>query len=494
MKTRLRFNALIITLLAGVLNLCATAKQDVVKEQHGGLGIKKIATHNQHTQHPDAQWFPEAGLGLFLHWDSASVRMLETSWPMIAGTWGSQKFKDDPAEWARVIREKDYSLTGKKSVTPNEYWATADEFNPNNFHPEIWLQKAKDAGFVYAVLTTKHHNGFALWPSDYGNFNTQNGPMKGRDLVQEYVDACRKVGLKVGLYFSGPDWHFEREFKDFLYHKVAGNYKGKVPVLDANHEPRTEKPSPEEIAAHEVAYAAMVRGQINELLTNYGQIDVMWFDGAPKLQARNIFPIEEIRKLQPGIVINPRFHGTGDFITPEKHLDKTLRLKSDEWGELCSTWQQYNWSHTGISYRTIDEVLETLVSCRSAGINTLLNIGPLSSGDLPPDGHKGIEQLAVWMKVNGESMHGTRALQGSEDASVYASSKGDIRYLYLVPGKKGDENGLVSISGLNGEYRAALLGTTQELTVLKQGTTLSVSVPADLPPQSVHVIKLVPKK
>lgn len=449
-----------------------------VKGQHAQIGIVEARQDSKHTQHPDAQWFPDAGLGLFLHWDQASVRCLETSWPMIAGTglsWARPRriIKDDPAEFARVVREKDYDLMGRKpTITPNEYWALAAEFNPTDYRPEVWLKKAKAAGFRYAVLTTKHHNGFALWPSAYGGFNTQNTPMKGRDLVREFVDGCRAAGLKVGFYFSGPDWHFDRDFMNFLYPTSAATYRGKLPELGPDHEPRVLRHTPEEIAAHREAVARMVRGQIEELLTRYGKIDVMWFDGGPSHPlGGQLFPAKRIRELQPGIVINPRFHGRGDFVTPEGSLPDDLRLKSDEWGELCSRWAG-SWSYTGRSFRPFNDVVGELVRCRAAGVNNLLDLGPMASGNLEPKAYENLDKLAAWMNVNGEAIYGTRALPGRETASVPASSNGDVRYLYLIPGKQ-REKAVTSVSlyGVRhpGPYRARLLDDPRELTVTVSG-------------------------
>lgn len=470
------------------------ANDQEVKGQHAQLGLVEAKEKASHTQHPDAQWFPDAGLGLFIHWDQGSVRCLETSWPMIAGTrvgWGTMEYKDDPAEFERIVREKDYNLDGKGlKITPNDYWALAQEFNPTNFHPEIWLKTAKEAGFQYAVFTTKHHNGFAMWPSAYGGFNTKHSPMLGRDLVKEYVEACRAAGLKVGFYFSGPDWRFDREYMSFLYWKLARKYKDKLPALDADIEPRTKVHTPEEIAAHQKAYGEMVRGQVEELLTHYGKIDVIWFDGSPAISnPEKYMTRERIHELQPGIVINPRYRGIqGDFITPEKHFQEDLRLNADEWGELCSHWSAH-WSYTKEPFRPLNEVLTELVRCRAAGINNLLDVGPMTTGDLPPEAYENIEKLSAWMKINSEAIYGTRALQGEETASVPASSKGDIRYLYLLP----DSNeATVSITGLTGPYQAGILGDNQELTVVGTGTTLTVEIPVESENPSVRVLKLSP--
>ena len=306
-------------LFAGCLALFVSANaqnKDTknVNAEHGmiNMATEKVTTHSLH---PDAQWFPDAGLGLFIHWGLASVKNLDISWPMIPGRALSDK-KLDSEELARVVREKDFNLNGKPPViTPKAYFAMAKDFNPGKYDPDKWIKAAKEAGFKYAVLTTRHHEGFALWPSAYGNFSTKNY-MGGKDLIKPFVDACRKYGLKAGLYYSPPNWYFDRDYMSFIYGKA---YKSNpdLPKVDGNLNPRTIVKSPEEIKKHQEEYAAMVKGQVEELLTRYGKIDLLWFDGKPPIpNGNNVITQEEIRKLQPGIVINPRLHGKGLTVGP----------------------------------------------------------------------------------------------------------------------------------------------------------------------------------
>ena len=163
--------------------------------------------------------------------------------------WDEHFLADDTrAERKRIIEEMDYNLKGQKpEITPLEYWSMAADFNPDNYHPEQWLKKAKDAGFTYVVLTAKHHEGFALWPSEYGNFNTKNF-MGGKDLIGPYVQACRKVGLKVGLYYSGPDWYFDQDNMNFLYYRAAKK-NPEIPPLGPDLKPRKNtRPSTAELS------------------------------------------------------------------------------------------------------------------------------------------------------------------------------------------------------------------------------------------------------
>jgi alpha-L-fucosidase len=368
---------------------------------------------------------------MFLHWGISSARAMNISWPMIPGRPLARKHIEDPKERERIITEMDFNLNGQKpKITPLGYWAMAEDFNPDNYHPEQWLQKVKDAGFTYVVLTAKHHEGFALWPSEYGNFNTKNF-MGGKDLIRPYVQACRKVGLKVGLYYSGPDWYFDQDHMNFLYYRAARK-NPEIPPLGPDLKPRTKKVTADEVKEHQAEYARIVRGQIEELLSNYGKIDLIWFDGKPPIpNGRNVISQERIRELQPEIVINPRMHGKGDFITYERHLPETQPEKI-QWAEFCNPWNG-NWPYVERPYKTLGHVLSELVRCRAWGINYLLGIGPMGSGDLAPEAYENIEKLGRWMRGNREAISDVRPLPTGETSSILVSAKGNKRYLYLLP-------------------------------------------------------------
>ena len=263
---------------------------DAAGAQHEEIGVAKNATEPGTAVAGEvAPWFSERGLGLFVHFGLPSVAegYYDLSWSMMKET------------------GYDKQLQGKNKLSPNQYYALAKRFNPTHFNPDKWLGAAREAGFGYAVFTTRHHDGFALWPSDLGDLSTKNF-MGSRDLVREYVDACRKNGLKVGLYYSPPDWYRERFYRSWGYHSKG---TPEAPHLGTDHQPVTflaVKP-PE----FEKTTAEYLNGQLRELLTRYGQIDYLWFDGS----AKGVMSQEEIRKLQPGIVMNDRQHGRGDVVT-----------------------------------------------------------------------------------------------------------------------------------------------------------------------------------
>ena len=474
-----------------------------VKEQHSDIGLSSLANSaSQHTRHPDAQWFPDAGLGLFLHWGINTVKELNISWSMIPGRALGKKRIGDPAERARIEREQDYNLTGRKpEITPNEYWALAREFNPQKYDPDKWCKAAADAGFTYVVLTTRHHDGFSLWPSDCDDFNTKNF-MGGRDLVKPFVEACRKYGLKVGLYYSPPNWHYERNYKSFLYHAARAK-NPEFPELDADLQPLKNKIDPKDLPKFQAGYDKLVRGQVRELLTRYGKIDVLWFDGKQSTpHAAKSITAEEIRQLQPGILINPRLHGKGDFITYERDL--TTNKVSRTWAEFCNTWGTM-WVYQRDPFRSNAFILGQLARCRSLGINYLLGIGPDKDGQLHPNAYQNMAVIGGWMSKHREAVQGAKPLPEGESASVPATALGTKRHLFAIPEFKmdGDKQGMydkdmlpigdVSLV-LNGvKARPAsvtLMGDGSPLLFDYQNQSVTVNLPANRRSKLVDVVQI----
>ena len=495
MKIRMAMTGLLTISSISLVDFCwaqnpqAEANRKEVEAEHELVGNTKLdpkSLQASRTRHPDAQWFPDAGMGVMLCWDPGSVRPIGISLSMVPGRKMVGK-KIAPAEFERIVRERDFNLNGKPfPITPNEYWALAKDFNPQNYDPKNWLKKVKEAGFTYAVFTTKHCNGFAMWPSAYGNFDTKNY-MNGRDLVKDFVEACREAGLKVGLYYSPPDWHFDQDFRNFLFRPDPS-----WPALGPDLQIRPLSHTPEQLQAYHKGYGELVRGQVEELLTNYGKIDLIWFDGkAPVPNGSNLITLERIRELQPGIVVNTRMHSKGDFITPERNLPASLKLQPDEWGEFCTPWSY--WSYRKDPWRPLGEVLTELVRSRNAGVNYILGFGPMANGELEPEAYQNMAKMGEWMKVNSESIYGTRALPDGESASVLAAAKGNVRYLYLLP-QAAEGPVRVSITGYSGKVQAEVLGGGAPLEVSRDGNKVTVAVPAGVVSADVvRVIKLSPK-
>lgn len=473
------------------------------KDQHGAIGVVETKGDLSHTAHPDAQWFNEAGFGLFIHWGLSSVYEKDISWPMMTGMPLAGKRIDDPKERERIIRDRDFNLNGmRQELTPDVYWKAVDKFDPQAYDADKWIAAAKAAGFTYAVLTTRHHEGFALWPSAFGEFDTKNH-MGGRDLLKPYVDACRKYGLKVGFYYSPPNWYFDREYANFLYWRAVKT-NPEFPALDADLNPRRGEPDKEKLAEHSRRYAAMVGGQVEELLTRYGKIDLLWFDGSvPGVPGDQCITQKRMRELQPGLVINTRLHGSGDFKTHEGVLK--VRVPEKGWAEFCNTWGNA-WAYTPGGYKSDAFVLGQLVKSRSLHINYLLDVGPDKDGRFPHAAYDGMAVVSGWMRANAEAVYAVTPLPAGETASVPATAAKGVRYLYVIPEFKlsaefknkgaGERDRLpakdrrLTLTGIAKPTSVRLLGDDREVAFTHTGKTLTVDVPVALQNKLVTVVKV----
>jgi alpha-L-fucosidase len=396
-------------------------------------------------KHPDAQWFPDAGLGLFIHWGLASVGATgDLSWGMLA----NKPWKD-------------------QTITPNTYYSWAKQWTPDKVDYDTQLALAKAAGFTYAVMVTKHHDGFTLWPSAHGDLGTTQF-LGGRDFVKEFTAACRKHGLKVGLYYSPPDWWFDRAYKSFAY---------RGPALDMDHQPVT---LPRKPADHDAKRIALVTGQVTELLSNYGKIDLIWFDGG-----KGEIPTAEVRRLQPGIVVNRRNGSGGDYGDSEGKLP-AQRFKG--WFETCETcWPAGKWSYTEeYGWDSAPEVIEKLVRLRAWGGNLLANVGPKGDGSIPTPALTAWQEMAVWMKNNRESVIGAGPGPFPESVNAPVTTAKGVAYIHFLPSFKEE----LIWKNAPRFQKAAILGSGEPISMEYSGPDLRISIPPQLRTTSVDVLKL----
>lgn len=340
-------------------------------------------------------WFAGAGLGLFVHWDHASQQGLEISWPLVGGN---------------------FALPQGQSVTVEQYHSSAATFDPIAWDAAALARVARDAGATYAVLTAKHHSGYAMFHTKLSEFSVEHSPF-GRDIVGEFVDAVRAEGLRVGLYFSLPDWSAP-DYPAFTEADKPYRF-GYSPAA----------PGPERWER----YLEYLFGQITELLTRYGRIDVLWFDGgweraAAQWRGREL--IDLIRSLQPDILVNDRLPGFGDYETPEQFVP--ARPLGRPW-ETCMTMNEswgYNPSDT--HYKSARQLIHSLCEVAGRGGNLLLNVSPRGDGSLPPEQVERLQVVGKWMRDHSESVTATTA--GLEPWQFYGPStrRGDRIYLHLI--------------------------------------------------------------
>lgn len=426
-----------------------------VAEQHAALGLSANEAA-QHTLHPEAQWFPQAGLGLFMHWGIAAVHGdLDLSWAMIANT------------------RYDSAAAGRNKVTPQEYWRLAERFAPQHFDPDQWLRAAAEAGFRYAVFTTMHHDGYTMWPSAHGEFGVQRY-LPGHDFVGPFVESCRKHGLKVGLYYSPPDWYFDREYMSFNYRSDGSNREAGRPTFDTQHQPRVLPPRPPE---HLARQREIFHGRVEELLTRYGRIDLLWFDGG----AHDNVIRDRARQLQPHIVLNNR-SCDGDFAHTECFLPAE---PSEGWLETCHCWQHSElktpagdnvdfWGYLKEEqYKSTAWMLGSLVRLRSLGGNFLVNVGPRPSGELPDVVYERFSEVAAWMRHSSVSVISAEPAPRSLRCNVPVTVAGATQYLHVLP----DYQDAIELEIARPPQSVTLLRTGEVLPTHYTSGVLHVEIP-----------------
>ncbi len=321
------------------------------------------------------KWWTEARFGMFIHWGLYAL----------------------PArhEW----------IKNRERMTNEEYQKYFDIFNPDLYNPKEWARMAKEAGMKYVVLTAKHHEGFCLFDSRYTDYKATNTPF-GRDIIKEYVEAFRAEGLKVGFYYSLIDWHHP-DYTIDRQHPQRAETDAEYDKLNKGRDMNK--------------YREYMKNQVRELLTNYGEISIIWFDfsfpgkngkGRDDWDSEGLLKLA--RSLQPGIIVDDRLdlkdvEGGWDFTTPEQ-------VKVDKWPEYngkkipwetCQTfsgsWGYYRDEYT---WKSTAQLLELLIESVSKGGNLLLNVGPTARGMFDYRAQERLKGMGEWMKFNSRSVYG----------------------------------------------------------------------------------------
>lgn len=409
------------------------------------------------------EWFREARFGMFIHWGVYSVP---------AGEWKGKPYKGI-AEW----------IQNHAKIPVAEYEPLKDQFNPVKYDPEAWVKLAKDAGMKYIVITSKHHDGFGLWDSKQTEWDIASTPYK-KDLLKPLAEACRKHGLKFCLYHSIMDWHHP----DWGTKKPwRGNADNPSPDMDA--------------------YTAYMKAQLKELLTEYGDIGILWFDGEWEdawTHERGKDLDDYVRSLQPNIIVNNRVDKgrrgmegmskdnkfRGDYGTPEQQIPAG-GLPGVDW-ESCMTMNDtWGYSNLDHDWKSSEKLIRNLVDIASKGGNYLLNVGPTGEGEIPAPSIDRLEVIADWMKVNAESIHGTQANPFKSTPWGRCTMKwvdGDVRlYLHIFDWPK---DGKLELTHLGNKIVKASLLAKPDAAVKVDGTTLTLPGEAPDPINSVVAIDI----
>ena len=388
---------------------------------------------------PKMNWWKEAKFGMFIHWGIYAVP---------AGKWGD---KTNYGEW----------LMKQAKIPIVEYAALANQFNPTKFNADEWVKVAKDAGQKYIVITAKHHDGFAMFGSKASNFNIIDATPFKRDILKELADACRKQGMKLGFYYSqAQDWHH-----------TGGAVWGSQEWDETHKGSMTNY------------IDSIVVPQVKEILTNYGDVAVLWWDTPTNMTKEMSQKLYDIVKQYPNLITNNRLGAGmgGDLETPEQYIPAT-GFPGRNW-EVCMTMNG-NWGYNAYDerWKSTTELVRKLIDIASKGGNFLLNVGPTAQGVIPEVCQQNLREMGDWLKTNGEAIYGTQASPFPFLSYGQATRKGQNIYLHILNWPK---NSKISVPFTNKITKAFLLADARTALNVKQGKENSVIELAHYAPDKI---------
>ena len=380
-------------------------------------------------------WFPDAKLGIFIHYGIYAVKGIPESWSFFNG-----------------------------QISYEDYMSQLDGFTASKYDPESWAALFERAGAKYAVLTTKHHDGVALWDTQANDLSVVKKTPAGRDLVTPFVEALRRHHLKVGFYFSHLDWShpdyatiYPR--RDSVEQPDPSRYQNRFAYPEAGKE------SPERWAN----FIKFHRQQMDELATEFGEVDLFWFDGEWERDPEQFDMIglrDELLAKQPNTIFNSRLLGCGDYATPEQGIPITPPV--GPW-EFCVTVND-SWGYQiqDTNHKSVRQIVRMFAETIGMGGNLLLDVGPFEDGSLQPEQVQRLEALGDWIKPRSEAIYGTVA--GLPPGLFYGASTmaKDRKSLYLFFFDKPFDQ--IAVKGLLSDARRiTVVGTGTELKWTKIG-------------------------
>lgn len=385
------------------------------------------------------EWWKNDRFGMFIHWGLYSI----------------------------TARDMWYYSTEK--VARETYEKLAKRFNPVDYDPVEWAELAAEAGMKYAVITTKHHDGYCLYDSKLTSFKSR------RDLIAPWVKAFRNVGLKVGFYYSLLDWHHP-------HYTVDSCHPLRDKTDEANKGRKWQK------------YVDYLHGQVREILTNYGKIDLLWADfsmpekGADEWQSEKL--IKMARQLQPDIIVNNRLGLTGDFTTPEQYVPETQpkhKGKLMPWETCMTIGQSWGYHRQDPLNKPTQQLVRKLIDCVSKDGNFLLNVGPTPRGMIQDEFVVRLLEIGEWLRLNGEAIYGAGPSNYKPAPDCRYTQKGDKLYLHVF-NWTGEH---LPLAGLYGKVKhATLLSDGTDLRLRTEGRKMWVWTPTHSPCDLCPVIEL----
>lgn len=406
------------------------------------------------------EWFQDQKLALMIHWGIYCQLGIVASWAL----------SDKDADWSR--HQVNWTDDGEKFK--EQYYALNKSFNPIRFQPEEWAQTAKDCGFKYLILTTKHHDGFCLWDTRYSDYKVTAPDCpyhvsEHADLVKSMFDAFREKGLGIGAYFSKADWHTP-------YYRTPE-------LPDPNPSDRGPMYSPAAEPERWENFVQYTKNQVLELCEGYGPIDILWFDAgwvcASNGQDIRLGEIvDEARKIQPGILSVDRTVGGPyeNYVTPEMCVpEEPLGVP---WESCLTLGADFTYEYAD-RYKSPRELVNTLVGIVAKGGNLALNVSPQPDGRIPVDAMDSLRGLGEWLKVYGEAIYGTRVCAPYQSGNISFTRKDDAVYaIRLFPVAQESVDSKLFIPYAGKVSKVTMLDSGEDVSFVPGESGITVTVPA----------------
>jgi alpha-L-fucosidase len=421
-------------------------------------------------------WWRDARFGMFIHWGV---------YAQLAGEYDGHTI-GKAAEW----------IMNRGKIPVAEYHQVANRFNPVKYDADAWVKMAKDAGMKYIVITAKHHDGFALFGSRASRWNVVDATPYGRDLLKPLAEACRKYGMKLGFYYSqAQDWNNPggAASRKVTSEGWANPDSARIDAYTAEHKGHWDPAQTTQTMGEYIDKVAVP--QVKELLTNYGDVAVLWWDTPTDMTDEYASKLNALLALQPNIITNDRLKRPdfpGDYKTPEQKIPNLSELDGKDW-ETCMTMNgTWGFKASDHNWKTPTTLIHNLVDIASKGGNYLLNVGPTAEGEIPQPSIDALKAIGGWMKTNGEAIYGTKASPLPPLAWGRCTQKmeGGNTILYLSV-FEWPADGKLTVPGIKGKVRRATLITWGKKLDTENGADgLVIHVPPTMPDALATVIKV----
>lgn len=423
------------------------------------------------------KWWTEARFGMFIHWGV---------YAQFAGVYNGHEQARGGAEW----------IMNRCKIPVAVYQAEAKKFDPVHYNPDEWVRMAKEAGMKYLIITAKHHDGFALFKTAASKWNVVDATPYGQDLLKPLAEACKKYGIKLGFYYSqAQDWNNPggSAARKLMREGWPNPDSTRIDAYTLAHKGHWD-PAQETASFDEYINGVSVP-QVKELLSNYGDIAVLWWDTPTNMTDEAARKLQAQLKLQPNIITNDRLkrpNFPGDTKTPEQKIPDLTELDGKYW-ETCMTMNgTWGYRTSDSNWKSTETLIRNLIDISSKGGNYLLNIGPQPDGAFPAASIERLREIGNWMKVNGEAIYASKAspLGPLNWGRCTMKSAGKNTLLYLSVFDWPSDGKLLVPAIKNKIISVKLLASEQNLNMHTKGELSWIDLPAHAPDQIATVIKL----